>query len=78
MKKNKPLTLVMVILMLLVIVLFSYLSTLEGDDGQAQTYTFPTATPTTDLVGSGWWNAMPTPLTVEGMPSPTVTPTKKP
>jgi hypothetical protein len=80
MKRNKTLILMMFIAALLMIALFAYLSTLERDGGEAQTFPFPTTTPTPDLVGSGWWDEMPTPVKVEGAPSPTPssTPTPKP
>jgi hypothetical protein len=67
MKQNKALIILMVTLMVIVIALFSYFSTYEGDDGEVRTYSFPTSTPTNALVGNGWWNAMPTPISVETM-----------
>ncbi len=65
MRKNKTQMFVMILLMLIIIALAAYTGTLEGDGGDMQLVSFPTATPTTDLIGSGWWNSMPTPITVE-------------
>jgi hypothetical protein len=64
--KNKTLMVVMIILMLLVIGLFAYFSTFEGDGGVVRTSSFPTSTPTViPAESSGWWNTMPTPISVE-------------
>ncbi len=65
MSKGKTQIFVMILLMLIVIALAAYTSTLEGNGGDVRLVSFPTATPTTDLIGSGWWNSMPSPITAE-------------
>jgi hypothetical protein len=65
MKKNTAVIVLMVALTVIVIALFSYFNTFEGNGGEAQTYSFPTSTPTSALVGNGWWNAMPTPIKID-------------
>jgi hypothetical protein len=64
MKKNKTLLMILIALTVIVLALFAYFNTFEGNGGEAQTYSFPTSTPTSALVGNGWWNAMPTPISV--------------
>lgn len=63
--KNKILIWTTSVSMLLLIALFAYFNTFESDAGALRTNSFPTITPTPDLVGTGWWNTLPTPIPVE-------------
>jgi hypothetical protein len=64
--KDKTLVMTAIAVMLL-IVLFAYYNTFEKSAGQVKTFSFPTSTPTVDLIGTDWWNVLPTPIKVETM-----------
>ena len=65
--KNKTAVVILIVLIAIVFALFAYLNTFETDAGALKIASFPTATPTLELVGEGWWNELPTPRAVETM-----------
>ncbi len=71
---NKAIGIVLTILFITIFSLFSFFDSSIGDGGRLEEMIFimSTPTPTTEV---GWWDNMPTPISVEADPLKIVTPT---
>jgi hypothetical protein len=71
---NKVMAFVLTALFIFVFWLFSLLNTSIGDSGRLEQITIFTSTSAPTLAGDGWWDNVPTPISVEAYPLKT-TPT---
>lgn len=65
---NKVMAFVLTALFIVVFWLFSLLNTSIGDGGRLEQITILTSTPAPTLAGDGWWDNVPTPISVEADP----------
>ncbi len=71
---NKAIGIVLTILFITIFSLFSFFDSSIGDGGRLEEMIFITSTPT-PTTEVGWWDNMPTPISVEADPLKIVTPT---